>query len=252
MLETAEPASADFGPIDFVRAEFAPDVAARAGACVHCGRPFVDAYYTFGPNVHCAGCHSALRATISRGPGAAGLVRALGFGVAAAAIGALLWAFVTAATGYSIGLIAVAVGWGVGNAIRRGSGGFGGLPFQAMAVVLTYLAIVSSYVPEILDVMQARQVEVAASTEQWDESGNAAAPSSADSSSADVSIEMWLSAFALAITLPFLMGLDNAIGLLIIGIALFEAWRINRGALPDTLGPFRISASRRIRESDIA
>jgi len=252
MLETSEPATADFGPIDFARAEFAPDVAARAGACGHCGRPFIDAYYTFGASVHCARCNSALRDTLSRGPGAAGLVRALGFGAVAAAAGALLWALVTAATGYSIGLIAVAVGWLVGNAIRRGSGGFGGWPFQAMAIVLTYLAIVSSYVPEILEVMEAQHAEAILQTEQWDETGNAAPPISRGSPSAGMPIEKWISVIALAVSLPFLMGLDNAIGLLIIGIALFEAWRINRGSLPETLGPFRIRSPQRAREVDIA
>ena len=59
--------------------------------------------------------------------------------------GALGWGLVTQLTGYEIGLIAVAVGWLVGGAVRLGSKGLGGKPFQALAVALTYLAIVSHY-----------------------------------------------------------------------------------------------------------
>ena len=50
--------------------------------------------------------------------------------------------------------------------------------------------------------------------------------------------------FALIIGLsyaaPFLAGFDNVLGLVIIGFALFEAWRINRQV--PILGPFRTAA----------
>jgi hypothetical protein len=45
---------------------------------------------------------------------------------------------------------------------------------------------------------------------------------------------------------PFLGGLENILSLLIIGFALFEAWRINRRA--PIQGPFRTAASPPVQE----
>ena len=80
-----------------------------------------------------------------------GCVRSGVFGFAAAAGGALLWAGVTHVTGYELGIVAIVVGFAVGVAVKLGSGGRGGLPYQLLAVALTYLAIVSTYVPALLD-----------------------------------------------------------------------------------------------------
>ena len=45
----------------------------------------------------------------------------------------------------------------------------------------------------------------------------------------------------LSYTAPFLGGFENIIGILIIGFALFEAWRINRRVPIE--GPFRTGAA---------
>ncbi len=50
-------------------------------------------------------------------------------------------------TGYEFGLIAILVGYAVGIAVRRGSSGRGGWPYQLLAVGLTYASIVGSYLP---------------------------------------------------------------------------------------------------------
>jgi divalent metal cation (Fe/Co/Zn/Cd) transporter len=43
--------------------------------------------------------------------------------------------------------------------------------------------------------------------------------------------------------LPFLAGLQNILGLLIIGIALYEAWKLNVRAELSVSGPHRVSPS---------
>jgi hypothetical protein len=48
--------------------------------------------------------------------------------------------------GVEIGIIAIAVGYMVGKAVRAGSRGLGGRPQQILAVLLTYFSITTSYV----------------------------------------------------------------------------------------------------------
>src|SRR5205085_4370131 len=76
-------------------------------------------------------------------------LRATGLGLLAAAAGCLLYFAVAAITGREFGVVAIAVGLMVGEAVRRGSRGRGGWAYQTLAVALTYLAIVSTYVPLI-------------------------------------------------------------------------------------------------------
>jgi hypothetical protein len=268
--------------IQFDQAEFGAEESATQAEgviCESCGVPIGGEYYTLGSLVHCARCHSGIQSLIASGPGVGGFFRALGLGLLAAGAGALGWGLVTQLTGYEIGLIAVAVGWLVGGAVRLGSRGLGGVPFQVLAVVLTYLAIVSTYVPAILEAFESEQAMLAAEA-----SGSETADAVAIDQGALVENEMLAEkplvvaqgdpladefagdaaqqgelediegaivlegpgpvvvAFVIAMALPFMMGFDNAIGILIIGIALFEAWRQNRRANPELAGPFRVGA----------
>src|SRR5258708_27620060 len=79
--------------------------------------------------------------------GAGAFPRAALAGLGAAAVGAGIYIAVRYATGYQVGLISILVGFLVGRAVHWGSRGRGGWPYQALAMVLTYLAIVSIYVP---------------------------------------------------------------------------------------------------------
>ncbi len=68
------------------------------------------------------------------------------FGLGAAVLGSVIFYGVTALTGYELGLIGVLVGYLVGKAVRKGSGSTGGLQYQVLAIVLTYISIASTYV----------------------------------------------------------------------------------------------------------
>ena len=73
---------------------------------------------------------------------------AAGIGVGLA--GTIVYWAILAATGYEFGLIAIVVGFAVGKAVHWGSRGRGGWAYQTLAIGLTYLAIVSAYVPMIV------------------------------------------------------------------------------------------------------
>ena len=141
---------------------------------------------------------------------------ATALGAVAAAIGCALWLLVTELTGYQIGLVAIVVGYIVGTAVHVGSRRMGGLAYQLLAVFLTYTAIVMTYVPIIANQLAASE------------------------SSGGDAVLAWYAAVPFAYTVPFLMGFENIIGILIIGFALWQAFRMNARVKIEMQGPFRI------------
>ena len=69
------------------------------------------------------------------------LMRATGAALAAGVAGAVVWGIVEVQTGYETGIAAAGIGWLVGTAVLRISGGRG-VPFQAIAIVASLAAIV--------------------------------------------------------------------------------------------------------------
>ncbi len=183
-------------------------VEAPAGlVCASCKEPIASEYYAVGTQALCPPCREKILQAIQPPAGAGPFLRALGLGLGAAIAGAVAWVVITRVTGFEIGLIAVGIGYGVGYAVRYGAGGGGGAKYQALAIVLAYAAMVSNYAPAV-----------------WEASRDQALP------------------VAIAITLaaPFLVGIKNIIGILIIGFALYEAWKMNRRAVLDISGPFQV------------
>lgn len=135
--------------LQFDRADYGTAPAA-APACALCQRPIDAAYFEANGQVTCAGCKDRIVAAHAGSAGPTGLVKAAGAGLLGGIAGALLYYAVSALTGYEIGLIAVVVGLMVGKAVRWGSGDRGGPAYQAMAVAITYISIVSTYVPFLI------------------------------------------------------------------------------------------------------
>jgi hypothetical protein len=116
--------------------------------CVACKQLISGEYYQVNNNVICPGC----AARVEAGKQAAKpvpLFRPAIYGVGAALAGCILYA-IPLALGFQIGIVALAVGWMVGKAIRHGSYGVGGRPQQILAVALTYFAISTSLIPVLL------------------------------------------------------------------------------------------------------
>src|SRR5579863_4707452 len=113
--------------------------------CAACKQLMSGEYYQVQNHVICFSCAAKIRAgQQSQKP--VPLFRAVLYGAGAAVAGCLLYAIVLA-MGVQIGIVALAVGWMVGKAIRDGSYGTGGRPQQILAVALTYFAISTSFFP---------------------------------------------------------------------------------------------------------
>ena len=235
---------------------------APGATCASCGKAITDQYYEVNGKVLCDSCRRALETSWTSGSTAGRFAKALGLGLLAAAAGSGLYYAILALTGYEIGLIAIAVGFIVGLAVRKGSGGRGGWQFQALAMFLTYSSIVSSYVPLIVQQMQKEESAL---------KGDSAAvkmfagdDSVAVGALTDTATPLVFAADSAAITaeedppnlfvaliilvgmiyaIPFLAGVENILGLVIIGIGVYEAWKLNKRAELNVAGPFKVAAA---------
>ena len=207
--------------MQFERAELlTPDASPRI--CAGCHAAIHDSYYTSGGRLICTNCADRILARKPPEPDAQDLLRAALYGAGAALLGTIVYFAVLALSGYEIGLIAVGVGWLVGRAVRKGGNGCGGWKLQTLAVGLTYCSIVGSYVPLAMRTIVARQGQ----------SVTAAADG----------LGMLL-LFGDALAAPFLAGFRNILGLFIIGLGLYEAWRLNRCPELVLSGPHSLKAA---------
>jgi len=245
----------------------APAAAAQPRTCVGCRRPIVGTYYAIGDKLVCPSCRAQVDAA-PPGPRVGRVLKATAMGLGAGLLGALIWYAVRAAAHMEIGLVAVLVGVMVGKAIRKGSGGRGGRGYQVLAVVLTYCCIAANYVPDVIEGIaqvahkQQSPQKTPASGSQATEAERSGAPESAapdtttganppaqasaphrKPSVAKAAFLLVLLAgivFGLALAAPFLGGMQNAIGLLIIGIALWQAWKLTARRRLAIAGPYQV------------
>ena len=141
------------------RAEFTQDKAltqdkAPAATCRLCASNLGQSYYAVNGQPVCRMCCERVRQDTNRGTSLTRGLRASGAGAVAALAGAILYYAILAITGYEFGLIAIVVGLMVGKAVNWGGGGRGGWRYQTVAVVLTYLAIVSAYIPPLFEAIR--------------------------------------------------------------------------------------------------
>lgn len=259
-------------PLQFDAAELMSGAAeARPSVtCASCQAAITTHYYQVNGAIACGKCRHAAEQTLLGGSRGGRVSRALGLGVLAAIAGAAVYYAILAATGYEIGLVSIAVGWMVGHAVLRGSNGRGGRAYQLLAIGLTYAAIVSTYIPFIVKGFNESQVAAladstaATAAPAAPAATEAAAPTIASATPAAVpapatgtqpsdsaavasfSVGSALIGivvlFAFAAVSPILAGFENILGMLIIGFALWEAWRINRRATLEVSGPYKVGA----------
>ena len=232
-----------FNTVESAEAASPTGVAGRN--CAVCGQPIVSSYYSAGGQLVCPDCLVRIDAPPA-GTKLGRFLKASLLGIGAGLLGALIWFAIRRFVGFEAGIVAILVGFMVGRAVHSGSGGRGGLRYQILAVVITYCSIAANYLPDIFEAVfkEAREQRAAAAQagndkqpaqdgKQADNAQVAAADKAAPPEKARA-VELFAAvallcvlAFGLALALPFLQGIQNIIGLLIIGFALWEAWRFN-------------------------
>ena len=193
-----------------------PAVAPVATTCVVCNQPIADAYFEANGKIICPRCREMVMATMTGGSAVGRLARATLYGVVAGVGGAALWYGVERLTGYRVGLVAVVIGFMVGGAVRAGSKGRGGPGYQILAVLLAYLSIAMAYAPYVI--------------QGWyQQRGESDAPA----------VVVAIIGVITTLVAPFIGG-GSIISVLIVGFALWEAWRINRRRQLVFNGPYRL------------
>jgi hypothetical protein len=114
--------------------------------CQFCHQPIGMTYYRVNAAMACQSCAEKVRTELGHDTGPA-FGRALLFGAGAAGLGLALYAAFMVITGISIGYASLAVGWMVGKAMVKGSGGITGRRYQVVAASLTYAACTLARIP---------------------------------------------------------------------------------------------------------
>ena len=245
---------------------FDSSAAPGAASCKLCGTPLRGSYHMVNDDITCAKCRFAAEERLHGGTSAAGLARAIAFGVGAAIAGAAGYYAFTKATGIEWALLTGLVGLAVGKAVNIGGNGHGGRKFQVVALALTWFAMAGAYMPFMAEGASAGAVQtrarVAAETKATLDSistANAGAPPDSAALAAiakaetranlvknfKVPFSVMLIAFVVGLfTIPVVVTFASPISGLFIGYALYRAWKFNRGGQQITVGgPFRLQAA---------
>lgn len=239
--------------LQFDHADYAaPQPAATCGGC---NQPMHDLYYEVNGQAFCERCREHIQNVLTGGSPLARFIRAGVFGSLLGLLGAAIYGGVILATNVNFGLLAILVGWMVGKGVRKGSDGRGGWLYQALAVFLTYNAIVLAHIPLVVKEFAAQGRQNAAAVQPGNpaQPGDAVPPAAAPANPADAggvanqqppSLVAFLIALVVLIgivyTLPVVAGFHSPILLLIAAFGLYQAWVLNKRMPLAIRGPFRI------------
>jgi hypothetical protein len=232
-------------------------------SCVTCGREIEDVHYRINGEVVCVYCRELAGSLVGGGSRAARFFGASALGVLAAVVGGVGCLVVSGVFGdpgefsnFGFGFLAFLVSLLVGFAVKLGSRRRGGWLYQGMAMILSYLAMVTTFIPGIHEYMATEEsVAMAASP---DEAGSTEAAANADTEEGASAI-IWddldaiqkaaycLFLYVFALLTPFLSLFDvgsdwgNATWFLFAAFAVGVAWHVNRRLKIAITGPFEAS-----------
>jgi len=166
--------------------------------CGRCGSRIEGQYFVANGHVVCSKCRETLEGSTAS---------AVRLGVGAAVIAAAAYYLVYAVWRTNFVLIAVIAGVLIGLAVRRGAQGNRAQRYRFIAVVLTYVCVVSTYLPALLEM-----------------------PGVSNAFTAGLR----------ALYLPFLMliSMKNPVTLILLGFGLHEAWKLSAPNVLNVDGPF--------------
>jgi hypothetical protein len=227
--------------LQFQRAEPLPAEDPNAQRCVVCKSPIGATYFHANGQVVCPMCADRIQSGQQKPP-AISLGRAALYGAGAALAGCILYAAVAILLNLEIGIVAIVVGVLVGKAVRAGSKGLGGRPQQILAVLLTYFAITTSYIPvffhqvskdpHILDQAKDRAAKEAAKNP---DAAVEKAPKGGFMGALVILVLLFAAAPLLGLAGNFASGM---LSLFIIFIGLRQAWRLTGRTEVLVVGPY--------------
>jgi hypothetical protein len=200
------PLPATDAPLQFDKAEIAGEPAL---SCAVCKTPIVGEYYQANGQTICPRCRDQVSRVGVGGSGPARLFKATAAGLGGGLAGFVVYYFVTKLTGWNIGLIAIVVGWLVGMGVRWGSEGRGGVAYQLLAAIITYVAACAIDIPEALSYLEG-----------------------------EVTIGKFIFVLLFSLVAPWMAGPSNIIGWAILAFAVYQAWIMNRKVDIEISGPF--------------
>ena len=220
-------------------------ITAQGVTCTVCQRAISDEYFDVNGQSVCDGCRTQL-AQLAQTPRSWGLfVKAGLFGLVAAILGATLYYAVIAITNFEIGIVAIAIGYMVGWAIRKATANRGGRRYQVLALLLTYWAVGLAYTP-----ITFQQLAKEDTKEQAQKATETAAPAPAESPDEATAINIpvvlaILLAFSVALPVLVVFGSlpGGLLSALIIGIGMRQAWQMTGVPPLQISGPYRIAAA---------
>jgi hypothetical protein len=214
--------------------------------CRICNRLLDAEYYRVNGQMACKIC--ALQASEGQPTDShAAFLRGLLLGIGGAIIGLVLYSTVAILTGWTIGYVALAVGWLVGKGMIKGSNGLGGRRYQIAALVLTYFAISLAAIPiGISYAIKHQHPAVKKQTSDNSFPGDAQSSQPAPTPKREIHVGPLLGQLALwGLASPFLEFTANpasaAIGLFILFIGLRIAWTMTAAKPLAVEGPYSLS-----------
>lgn len=218
--------------------------------CALCKQPIGPSYFRVNQAMVCPSCADRVRQTSPQDSHSA-FVRAIAAGSGAAVAGMIGYALLTIILqGWVISYMSFAVGWLVGMAMIKASGGIGGRRYQIAAVLLTYAAVSMAAIPTWI--YYANEHKTKSHAEQQQVTSDQS-PSDSESGQTEqeqpapqrkpLSLGTWLGrVIMLGLASPFIELQGNSVwgilGLFILFIGLRIAWRITAGRTVPVLGPF--------------
>ena len=222
-------------------------------SCVGCRRPLRSEYFDVDGQSTCRSCRDQV-ARLAETPREWGVFfRACLFGFVAAVLGAIVYYAVIAITNFEIGIVAIAIGYMVGQGIRMATQGRGGRRFQVVALVLTYWAVGLAYVPFVFseiskpDTSEQASISTATVADAPDAPADEEPAPEASASSDGLNLPVALAILAgFSLLLPVLTVVSSmpggVISAAIIAFGMQQAWRMTAAPQPQISGPYRIGA----------
>ena len=209
--------------------------------CRECQRTITDEYFDINGQPVCDSCRVRIEEQGETPRGWGVFARTGLYGLGATIAGAVLYYAVIAITDFEIGIVAIAIGYMVGYAVRAGARGRGGRRFQVLALALTYWAVGLAYTP----------LAFSGASEQGEAQTQTtpAAPASESTDAADaVNIPLgvaFLLVFSLALPVLVVAGSmpGGLISAAIIAFGMHQAWRMTAAPQVQITGPYRIASS---------